>query len=161
MPEAVIPEKDNGLFVFSDVNLQVRRPEMKFWDWNHIKAEEVTSSQWKKSLDAENLALSMVELLEGARTPKQTMETEQVILVLQGALRVQVGHEEVTLRASQMLAVPPYAEYSAVALKTTSFVTVRTPTAANAFNEGGKRAEESFRDDSGVHYDPDQYLWAV
>ena len=43
---------------------------MKFWDWNQIKAEEVTSSQWKKSLDAENLEVSMVELLEGARTER-------------------------------------------------------------------------------------------
>ena len=96
---------------------------MKFWDWNHIKAEEVTSSQWKKSLDADNVTVAMVELLEGARTPAQTLDTEQVILVLQGALRVQVRHEEVTLRANQMLSVPPGAEYSALALKTTADVT--------------------------------------
>lgn len=134
---------------------------MKFWDWNQIKAEEVTSSQWKKSLDAENLEVSMVELLEGARTTTQTLTTEQVILVLQGALRVQVRNEEVTVRASQMLAVPPYTEYSALALKTTSFVSVRTPAAGGETGESGSRVESGFHDDPTVHYDPDQYLWAV
>jgi quercetin dioxygenase-like cupin family protein len=134
---------------------------MKFWDWNHVKAEEVTSSQWKKSLDADNVTVSMVELLEGARTPAQTLGTEQVILVLQGALRVQVRHEEVTLRANQMLSVPPGAEYSALALKTTSFVTVRTPMVGSGLEEGGNLGEGGFHDDPGVHYDPDQYLWAV
>lgn len=134
---------------------------MKFWDWNQIKAEEVTSSQWKKSPDAENLEVSMVELLEGARTTAQTLTTEQVILVLQGALRVQVRNEEVTVRTSQMLAIPPYAEYSALALRTTSFVSVRTPATAAEMGESGSRAEGSFHDDPNVHYDPDQYLWAV
>jgi quercetin dioxygenase-like cupin family protein len=134
---------------------------MKFWDWNQIKAEEVTSSQWKKSLDAENLEVSMVELLEGARTSAQTLTTEQVILVLQGALRVQVRNEEVTVRASQMLAIPPYAEYSALALKTTSFVSVRTPAVGSDMNVSGSHAEGGFREDPNVHYDPDQYLWAV
>jgi quercetin dioxygenase-like cupin family protein len=126
-----------------------------------IKAEEVTSSQWKKSLDAENLEVWMVELLEGARTTAQTLSTEQVILVLQGALRVQVRSEEVTVRASQMLAVPPHAEYSALALKTTSFVSVRTPPVAGEMGESGNRVEGSFPDDPNVHYDSDQYSWAV
>jgi len=134
---------------------------MKFWDWNHIKAEEVTSSQWKKSLDADNVTVAMVELLEGARTPAQTLDTEQVILVLQGALRVQVRHEEVTLRANQMLSVPPGAEYSALALKTTSFVTVRTPMAGGGLEENGNLVEGGFQEEPGVKYDPDQYLWAV
>ena len=134
---------------------------MKFWDWNQIKAEEVTSSQWKKSLDAENLEVSMVELLEGARTTAQTLTTEQVILVLQGALRVQVRNEEVTVRASQMLAIPPYAEYSALALKTTSFVSVRTAAVGSDVDVSGSQAEGGFREDPNVHYDPDQYLWAV
>jgi quercetin dioxygenase-like cupin family protein len=134
---------------------------MKFWDWNHIQAEEVTSSQWKKSLDADNVTVAMVELLEGARTPAQTLDTEQVILVLRGALRVQVRHEEVTLRANQMLSVPPGAEYSALALKTTSFVTVRTAVLGSGLEEIGNLAEGGFREEPGVHYDPDQYLWAV
>lgn len=119
---------------------------MKFWDWNQIKAEEVTSSQWKKSLDAENLEVSMVELLEGARTSAQTLTTEQVILVLQGALRVQVRNEEVTVRASQMLAIPPYAEYSALALKTTSFVSVRPPAVGSDMGVSGSHAEGGFRE---------------
>jgi len=134
---------------------------MKFWDWNHIQAEEVTSSQWKKSLDANNLAVSMVELLEGARTPAQTHASEQVILVVQGGLRVQLRHEEVTLRASQMLAIPAHAEYSVLALKTASYVTVRAPATASLSEENAVRAEGGFHEDAGVHYDPDQYLWAV
>jgi quercetin dioxygenase-like cupin family protein len=133
---------------------------MKFWDWNHIKAEEVTSSQWKKSLDADNVTVAMVELLEGARTPEQRLDSEQVILVLQGALRVQVRNEEVTLRANQMLSVPAGAEYSALALKTTSFVTVRTAGVGGGLGEGGELGG-GFQEEAGVHYDPDQYLWAV
>jgi quercetin dioxygenase-like cupin family protein len=136
---------------------------MKFWDWNHIKAEEVTSSQWKKSLDADNLAVSMVELLEGARTPVQSHRTEHVILVLQGALRVRVRDEEVTLRASQMLSIPPHADYSSIALKTASFVTVSTTAtaASGGPNETAPPASANFLDDASVLYDPDQYLWAV
>jgi quercetin dioxygenase-like cupin family protein len=134
---------------------------MKFWDWNHIQAEQVTSSQWKKSLDAENLNVAMVELLEGAQTEARSRQTEQVILVLQGALRVQVRDEEVTLRASQMLSIPPHTRYSAVALKTASFVTVRTNPPRPALEQGSGSNAAAFLDDQGVHYDPDQYLWAV
>jgi quercetin dioxygenase-like cupin family protein len=133
---------------------------MKFWDWNHIQAEEVTSSQSKKSLDAENVTVAMVELLEGARTPTQRLGTEQVILVLQGALRVQVRQEEVVLRANQMLSVPAGGEYSAMALKTTSFVTVRTVGVGGGLGEGVDLAG-GFQEETGVKYDPDQYLWAV
>jgi quercetin dioxygenase-like cupin family protein len=160
MPEAVIPERITASS-FLATQICSAEAEMKFWDWNQIKAEEVTSSQWKKSLDAENLEVSMVELLEGARTTAQTLSTEQVILVLQGALRVQVRSEEVTVRASQMLAVPPYAEYSALALKTTSFVSVCTRPVAGEMGESGNRVAGGFHDDPNVHYDPDQYLWAV
>ncbi|HEY0703870.1 MAG TPA: cupin domain-containing protein [Candidatus Acidoferrales bacterium] len=134
---------------------------MKFWDWNHIQAEEVTTSQWKKSLDAENLNVAMVELLEGAQTEARSQQTEQVILVLHGALRVQVRDEEVTLRASQMLSVPPHTRYSAVALKTASFVTVRANSSEAALANSADPIAAGFLDDQGVHYDPDQYLWAV
>jgi quercetin dioxygenase-like cupin family protein len=134
---------------------------MKFWDWNHIQAEEVTSSQWKKSLDAENLNVAMVELLEGAETVARSQQTEQVILVLQGALRVQVRDEEVTLRASQMLSIPPHTRYSAVALKTASFVTVRSNAHDSGLESGAGSAAAAFLDDQSVKYDPDQYLWAV
>ena len=61
--------------------------------------------------------------------------------MLQGALRVQVRNEEVTVRASQMLAIPPYAEYSALALKTTSFVSVRTPAVGGDRDVSGSHAE--------------------
>jgi quercetin dioxygenase-like cupin family protein len=134
---------------------------MKFWDWNHIQAEEVTSSQWKKSLDAENLNVAMVELLEGAQTEARSQQTEQVILVLQGALRVQVRDEEVTLRASQMLSIPPHTRYSAVALKTASFVTVRSNAHDSGVEQHAGSDAAAFFDDQSVKYDPDQYLWAV
>jgi hypothetical protein len=52
MPEAVIPERITASS-FLATQICSAEAEMKFWEWNQIKAEEVTSSQWKKSLDAD------------------------------------------------------------------------------------------------------------
>ena len=73
------------------------------------------------------------------------------MIVLKGAWRFYLPTGEVTLRANQMLAIPPGTEHSSEVLEDTVAIDICTPT----------RVDWSSGEDRFLHHDPDQLLWAV
>ena len=63
---------------------------------------------------------------KGALVPRHAHATEQMIYVLQGALRALVDGEEVTVREGEVLQVPAGAPHQAEALDDTFVLDVRT-----------------------------------
>jgi quercetin dioxygenase-like cupin family protein len=137
---------------------------MKFWDWNHIKAEEAGAALRRRSFDIENLAVSLIELRAGTNLPVAAHAGEQVILVLRGALHLWVRGEEVALGANQMLSVPAGWGFRAVTKQDSSIVAIRVPKAAAApteVDEHERRVDRESGEGASDSQDPDQYLWAV
>jgi quercetin dioxygenase-like cupin family protein len=128
-----------------------RETAMSVCDWNNMKAEDVSWKYQRKAVEAGPLAVAMLEVLKGAATFPHAHANEEVILVLKGAWKFFLHGEEVILRDNQMLWIPAGAEHSSLALEDTLAVDICSSPRPD-WKAGG---------DQALHYDPDQYLWAV
>src|SRR5258708_22161591 len=79
---------------------------MGFYDWDRIKPEEITDLYLRKVVAGQSIAVARIEVKEGAVTLPHNHESEEVIIVLSGAWRIQLPDRDVTLSANQMLCIP-------------------------------------------------------
>ena len=124
---------------------------MSYYDWDSMKAEEVTELYLRKVAIGEHITVARVEVKEGAITLPHRHESEEMILVLKGAWRFTLPHGQVTLSANQMLSIPPGVEPSSEALADTVALDICAPA----------RRDWLTGADHSLHYDPEQSLWAV
>ena len=124
---------------------------MGFYDWDRMKAEEITELYLRKVAIGENITVARVEVKEGAITHSHTHENEEMILVLKGAWRFHLPGGEVTLEANQMISIPPGVEHSSEALEDTVALDICAPNRPDWLTGSDRR----------LHQDPDQELWAV
>jgi quercetin dioxygenase-like cupin family protein len=124
---------------------------MGFYDWDKMRPEEITELYSRKVAHGQNIMVAQVEVKEGAQTQTHSHESEEVVIVLKGAWRFYLPNREVTLRANQMLAIPPGTEHSSEVLEDTIAIDICTPT----------RTDWISGEDRFLHHDPDQLLWAV
>ena len=124
---------------------------MGFYDWDRMKPEEVTDLYLRKVVAGKSIAVARIEVKEGAVTLPHNHESEEVIIVLSGAWRIQLPDRDVTLSANQMLCIPPGVEHSSQVLEDTVALDICAPT----------RPDWISGEDRPLHYDPDQSLWAV
>ena len=71
--------------------------------------------------------MAQIYLKRGAVVPQHAHDSEQMTYVLQGALKLLVGGEEVTLREGEVLHIPPGVEHQAEALEDTFELDVFSP----------------------------------
>ncbi|HEX8143095.1 MAG TPA: cupin domain-containing protein [Pyrinomonadaceae bacterium] len=124
---------------------------MGFYDWDRMKAEDITELYQRKVAIGENITVARVEVKEGAVTHSHKHENEEMILVLKGAWRFYLPSGEITLTENQMLSIPPGVEHSSEALEDTVAIDICAPT----------RPDWLTGSDRPLHHDPDQELWAV
>ena len=94
--------------------------------WDAIELEKVTEMVARKTVAGDSQTLTQAYFKKGALVPQHTHAAEQMIYVLQGALRAVVAGEEVTVRESEVLRVPAGAAHQAEALDDTFVLDVRT-----------------------------------
>jgi quercetin dioxygenase-like cupin family protein len=124
---------------------------MGLYDWDLMKAEEITELYRRKVAIGESITIARIEVKQGAITHAHSHENEEIILVLKGSWRFNLPSGDVTLEANQMLLIPPGVEHSSEALKDTVALDVCAPARVDWLNGT----------DQSLHYDPDQSLWAV
>ena len=76
---------------------------------------------------------------------------EEVIVVLKGKWRFFLPSGDVTLQADQMLTIPAGVEHGSEVLEDAVAIDVCSPARLDWING----------EDRVLHYDPEQYLWAV
>ena len=124
---------------------------MGLFDWDRMKAEEITDLYRRKVAIGESITVARVEVKEGAVTHPHSHQNEEMILVLSGCWRFNLPSGEVTLGANQMLCIPVGVEHSSEALEDTVALDICAPARVD-WLDGADRS---------LHYDPDQSLWAV
>ncbi len=124
---------------------------MGFYDWDHIKPEEVTGRYRRKIAQCENISVAKVEVKAGSTTQLHSHDNEEVIIVLKGAWRFYLPNGAFTLLPNQLLSIPPRVEHSSEALEDTLALDICTPV----------RLDWLTGEDQMLHYDPDESLWAV
>ena len=103
--------------------MRTTRPPLLRWD--ELPLEKVTEMVARKTVAGVARTLVQVYLKRGAIVPRHHHDDEQAIYVLQGALRVRVGADEVTVRENEVLIVPPGTPHQVEALDDTFVMTVR------------------------------------
>ena len=124
---------------------------MQLYDWDHIKADQITPLYSRKVAFGDNVTVARLEAKCGAATRIHSHLYEEVIVVLKGKWRFILPSGEVVLEANQMLKIPPGMEHGSEVLEDAVAIDVCSPARLDWLNG----------DDRTLHYDPEQYLWAV
>jgi quercetin dioxygenase-like cupin family protein len=95
--------------------------------WDEIALEKITEMISRKVVAGDGLLIAHVYLKRGALVPIHRHDSEQVTYVLEGALRVHVDDEEVTVREGEVLRIPGGLLHQAEALDDTLELDVFNP----------------------------------
>jgi quercetin dioxygenase-like cupin family protein len=87
--------------------------------WDEIALEKVTEMLSRKMVTGEREMLVQIYVKRGCLVPMHSHESEQMVYVLQGALKFLVGGEEITVREGEVLHIPSNIEHQAEALEDT------------------------------------------
>jgi quercetin dioxygenase-like cupin family protein len=87
--------------------------------WDALPLEKVTEMVARKTVRGANLTLTQSYLKKGALVPRHAHAGEQMIYVLQGALRAELDGRQVMIREGELLQVPAGSPHQAEALDDT------------------------------------------
>ena len=87
--------------------------------WDEIALDKVTEMLSRKIVAGEREMLVQVYVKRGCLVPMHSHESEQMVYVLQGALRFVVDGEEITVREGEVLHIPSGVEHQTEALEDT------------------------------------------
>lgn len=102
-------------------------PRVHLHRWDEIALEKVTEMVSRKIISGERMTVAQVYLKRGSLVPRHVHESEQMTCVLQGALRIVVRTEEVTVREGEVLHIPAAIEHQAEALDDTFVLDLFSP----------------------------------
>jgi quercetin dioxygenase-like cupin family protein len=95
--------------------------------WDEIALEKVTEMFSQKIVCGEREMLAQTYLKRGTLIPMHAHESEQMTYILQGALRVLVGGEEIVVGEGEVLHIPAGTPHQAEALEDTFELDVFSP----------------------------------
>ena len=95
--------------------------------WDEIALEKITEMMSQKIVAGEREMLAQTYLKRGALVPMHSHASEQMTYILQGALRVTVGEEEIIVREGEVLHIPSGMPHQAEALEDTFELDVFSP----------------------------------
>jgi quercetin dioxygenase-like cupin family protein len=93
--------------------------------WDAIPLDKVTEMISRKTIAGGATTLAQTYLKKGALVPWHAHDSDQMIYVLQGALRALVAAQEITVREGEVLHIPPRVPHQAEALDDTFVINVR------------------------------------
>jgi quercetin dioxygenase-like cupin family protein len=99
----------------------------RLFRWDEIALEKVTEMVSRKFVSGERETMAQIYLKRGAIVPQHMHDNEQMTYVLQGALKLLVAGEEVTLREGEVLHITPGVAHQVEALDDTFVLGVFSP----------------------------------
>ena len=92
--------------------------------WDDLELEKLTEMIARKTIAGVDHTLVQAFLKRGALVPRHAHGSECLIYLLQGALRVRVGPDTLTVREGDVLRIPAGAVHQAEAVEDTFVMTV-------------------------------------
>ncbi len=109
---------------YTPMNFPMTR-RVSLYRWDELSLEKVTEMVARKVIAGDQSTLVQIYLKKGTLVPHHSHTREQMIYVLQGALRTLVDGEELTVREGEVLQIPAGAAHQAEALDDTFVLDVR------------------------------------
>lgn len=95
--------------------------------WDQVELETMSETITRQMLSGEHTTVARVVLRKGALVPRHHHPSEQLTMILSGALRFAFDDGEVTVRAGQMLFIPANVAHGATALEDTVDIDIFGP----------------------------------
>lgn len=98
--------------------------------FDDMPLEKVNDQLQRRLVSGERIMLAQVHLEEGCLVQKHQHDNEQVVLVLEGALRFRLGEdlaEEVIIRRGEVLVLPSNLPHEALALEKSLVADIFSP----------------------------------
>jgi quercetin dioxygenase-like cupin family protein len=100
---------------------------MQLLAWESVRKEILNDKLWRKVVSGENVMVAQLWLFKDCLIPLHHHESEQISLVLQGALKFELEGREVMVRAGEVLVIPSNVPHSALAIEDTIGIDVFSP----------------------------------
>ncbi len=105
--------------------------QLSHTNWDDIPVEQLNPLIGRQFLVGTNVMIARVLLKQGAIVPLHHHHNEQVSYILEGALRfilkTETGDKEITVRAGEVLCIPPHLPHEAHALEDTVDLDIFNP----------------------------------
>ena len=85
--------------------------------WDDIEPEQLTPLITRQYIVGSNIMLARLVLKKGARVPLHHHYHEQVSHIAEGALNFLLEGREITVRAGEILCIPPHVPHEVIALE--------------------------------------------
>ena len=85
--------------------------------WSDIPPEQMNALTTRQYVVGTNTMLARLVLKKGAHVPLHQHMNEQMSHVVEGALNFMIEEKEVTVRAGEILCIPPHVPHEVVALE--------------------------------------------
>jgi quercetin dioxygenase-like cupin family protein len=98
--------------------------------WNDLDAEPLKGTITRRMITGTSMMIAEVRLCKGDLVPQHSHHNEQITYITQGALHFKLGADgdrEVTVRAGEVLVIPPHLPHSAEALEDTIDIDIFSP----------------------------------
>lgn len=101
--------------------------QLKYVPWNTVELENLNPLLQRQFVVGESVMIARVLLKKGCVVPLHSHHNEQVTYILEGALKFVLKDQEVTVRAGEVLCIPPNVPHEAIALEDTVDLDIFTP----------------------------------
>jgi quercetin dioxygenase-like cupin family protein len=95
--------------------------------WQDIEVERLSSHIGRQFVVGTDVMLARVLLKKDAHVPLHSHHNEQITYILEGSLKFLIDGKEITVRAGEVLCIPPHAPHEAFALEDTVDLDIFNP----------------------------------
>jgi len=95
--------------------------------WAEVKEEKLNDKITRKLAVGQNEMIGRLRLAKGAVVPPHKHLSEQITMVMTGAIKFSMGGKDITVRAGEVLVIPPNVVHSAIALEDTDDIDSFSP----------------------------------
>jgi unsaturated pyranuronate lyase len=100
---------------------------MKHYILNEIPEENVTDLFSRKFFTGENITFAFLTIRKGSVVPLHHHDSEQFSYCITGSLQFRIGGEDLTLKAGELVQIPPNVPHEAVAFEDFTGIDIFAP----------------------------------
>jgi quercetin dioxygenase-like cupin family protein len=100
---------------------------MRLYAWDSVRKEQMNPKFWRKVVTGEKMTVAQIFISKDGVVPVHRHENEQMSYVLEGALKFDIGGQEVTVRKGEIVHIPSNVPHGVVALEDTFDIEVFAP----------------------------------
>jgi quercetin dioxygenase-like cupin family protein len=100
---------------------------MQLFAWDSVRKEQMNPRIWRKVVTGEKMTVAQIFIAKDGVVPVHHHENEQMSYVLEGALKFDIGGQEVIVRKGEIVHIPSNVPHGVVALEDTFDIEIFAP----------------------------------